>query len=72
MELSCSALSAKHQMSSVSGYLGMETAFIVVLYAIVSPLIAWVYSRESSLYHSTIVFIAANSSMIGLIKEKAP
>lgn len=42
------AVSAKHHMSSVSGYLGMETAFIVVLYAIVSPLIAWVYARESN------------------------
>ena len=41
------AVSAKHQMSSVSGYLGIETAFIVAQYAIVSPLIAWVYSRQS-------------------------
>jgi hypothetical protein len=41
------AVSAKHQMSSVRGYLGIETAFIVAQYAIVSPLIAWVYARES-------------------------
>ena len=40
------AVSAKHQMSSVSGYLGIETAFILVHYAIVSPLIALVYSRQ--------------------------
>lgn len=41
------AVSAKHHMSSVSGYLSIETAFVVVHYVIVSPLIAWVYSRES-------------------------
>ena len=41
------AVSAKHHMSSVSGYLGIETAFIMVHYTIVSPLIAWVYSRQS-------------------------
>ncbi|MBU0501554.1 MAG: hypothetical protein KJ558_11030 [Gammaproteobacteria bacterium] len=41
------AVSAKHQMSSVSGYLLIETAFVLVHYAIVSPLIAAVYSRES-------------------------
>jgi hypothetical protein len=41
------AVSAKHQMSSVSGYLGIETAFIMAQFAIVSPLIAWVYTRQS-------------------------
>lgn len=39
------AVSAKHQMSSVGGYLLIETAFTLVHYAIVSPLIAIVYSR---------------------------
>ncbi|HLF04127.1 MAG TPA: hypothetical protein VI855_02805 [Dehalococcoidia bacterium] len=41
------AVSAKHQMSSVSGYLLIETAFTLVQYAIVSPLIAAVYARKS-------------------------
>lgn len=41
------AVSAKHQMSSVSGFLLIETAFILVHYAIVSPLIAAVYARKS-------------------------
>jgi hypothetical protein len=40
------AVSAKHQMSSVSGYLMIETAFMVVHYSIVSPLIAAVYARK--------------------------
>ena len=40
------AVSAKHQMSSVSGFLSIETAFILVHYAIVSPLIAAVYARK--------------------------
>lgn len=40
------AVSAKHQMSSVSGFLLIETAFTLVQYAIVSPLIAAVYARE--------------------------
>lgn len=39
------AVSAKHQMASVSGYIGIETAFVLVQYAIVSPLIAAVYRR---------------------------
>lgn len=42
------AVSAKHQMSSVSGYLSIETAFILVQYAVVSPLIAAVYGRKST------------------------
>lgn len=37
------AVSAKHQMTSPLGYLGIETCFIVVHYAVVSPLIAAVY-----------------------------
>ncbi|MGB8338003.1 MAG: hypothetical protein WCE43_03935, partial [Burkholderiales bacterium] len=41
------AVSAKHQMSSVSGFLLIETAFMLVQYAIVSPLIAAVYARKS-------------------------
>jgi hypothetical protein len=40
------AVAAKHHMSSVSGYMQIETAFILVHYAIVSPLIAAVYSRK--------------------------
>ena len=45
------AVSAKHHMTSVSDYLGMETASIIVLYAIVSPLIAWVYAQRSDADH---------------------
>jgi hypothetical protein len=41
------AVAAKHHMSSVSGYVQIETAFIVLHYAIVSPLIAAVYARKS-------------------------
>ena len=41
------AVSAKHQMSSVSGYLTIETTFMLVHYAIVSPLIAAVYARKN-------------------------
>lgn len=41
------AVSAKHIMSSVSGYLTIETAFVLLHYAIVSPLIAAVYARKS-------------------------
>ena len=40
------AVSAKHRMSSISGFLLIETAFMLVHYAIVSPLIAAVYSRR--------------------------
>lgn len=39
------AVSAKHQMSSVSGFLSIETAFMLVQYAVVSPIIAAVYRR---------------------------
>jgi hypothetical protein len=38
------AVSAKHHMSSVSGYMLIETCFIATHYAVVSPLIAAVYS----------------------------
>ena len=41
------AVSAKHQMSSVSGFLLIETAFVVIHYAVVSPLIAAVYAHKS-------------------------
>jgi len=41
------AVSAKHQMSSVSGFLSIETAFILIQYAVVSPLIATVYRKKS-------------------------
>lgn len=40
------AVSAKHHMSSVSGYLTIETAFVVLHYIVVSPLIAAVYRRK--------------------------
>ena len=38
------AVAAKHHMSSVSGFLLIETAFIAVQYIIVSPLIALAFS----------------------------
>lgn len=38
------AVSAKHQMTSTTGFLTIESAFMLVQYAIVSPLIAAVYS----------------------------
>ena len=41
------AVSAKHPMSSVGGFLIIETAFMLVHYAVVSPLIATVYARKS-------------------------
>ncbi len=41
------AVSAKHQMSSVGGYLAIETSFMLVHYAIVSPLFAAVYARKT-------------------------
>jgi hypothetical protein len=40
------AVAAKHRMSSVGGYLAVESAFTLLHYAIVSPLIAAVYSRR--------------------------
>lgn len=39
------AVAAKHHMASVGGYLLIETAFVVIHFAIVSPLIAFVYAR---------------------------
>ena len=41
------AVGAKHHMSSVSGFVLMESAFTLVQYAIVSPLIAAVYAHKS-------------------------
>ena len=38
------AVSAKHHMSSVSGFLLIETAFLLVQYVVVSPLIALAFS----------------------------
>lgn len=40
------AVSAKHHMASVGGYLMIETCFLLVHYAVVSPLIAAVYARQ--------------------------
>lgn len=40
------AVSAKHQMTSPFAFLGIETCFIAVHYAIVSPLIAMVYRGD--------------------------
>ena len=37
------AVGAKHHMSSVSGFLVIETAFLLVQYVVASPLIAYVY-----------------------------
>jgi riboflavin transporter FmnP len=37
------AVSAKHQMTSPYAYLGIETAFVMLHYLIVSPLVAAVY-----------------------------
>lgn len=42
------AVSAKHQMSSVAGFLLIETAFTAVQYIVVSPLIAAVYAPQNS------------------------
>lgn len=39
------AVAAKHVMTSVSSYLLIETAFTAVHYAIIGPLIAFVYRR---------------------------
>lgn len=41
------AVSAKHHMASVSGYVLIETAFIAAHYTIVSPLIACVYRKRT-------------------------
>ena len=41
------AVAAKHHMASVSGYLLIETAFVLVHYAVVSPLIALVYAKPN-------------------------
>jgi hypothetical protein len=40
------AVGAKHKMASVAGFLLIETAFVAVQYAVVSPLIAAVYARR--------------------------
>lgn len=40
------AVAAKHRMASVGGFVALETGFVALHYSIVSPLIAWVYSRS--------------------------
>lgn len=40
------AVGAKHHMTSVAGFVAIETAFTVVQYVIVSPLIALAFSRK--------------------------
>lgn len=47
------AVSAKHHMTSVSGYALIETAFLAAHYAIVSPLIAWAHSSRQTLEAAT-------------------
>lgn len=42
------AVCAKHPLTSPMSYLGIETCFILVQYAITSPLIAWVYRSKSA------------------------
>lgn len=42
------AVGAKHQMASVSGYVQIETAFVLIQYAVVSPLIAAVYRQGTA------------------------
>lgn len=39
------AVSTKHRMTSPHAYLGIETAFVTLHYAVVSPLIAAVYRK---------------------------
>jgi predicted membrane protein len=43
------AVGAKHRMASVAGFVLIETAFISVQYAVVSPLIATVYARKPAI-----------------------
>jgi hypothetical protein len=40
-------VAAKYRMSSVSGFLALESAFTVLQYLIVSPLIAWASSSQA-------------------------
>ena len=42
------AVSAKHHMASVSGFVLIETAFVIVHYLIVSPLIAWSFAKRAT------------------------
>lgn len=44
-------VAAKYRMTSVSGFLWLETAFTAVQYAIVSPLIAWASSGKAQRPH---------------------
>ena len=45
------AVAAKHHMASVSGFVAVETAFTVVQYAVVSPLIALAFSVGTERRH---------------------
>ena len=40
------AVAAKHLMASVSGFVLIETAFMIVQFLIVSPLIAWSFAQR--------------------------
>ncbi len=39
-------IAAKHQMTSVSGFVWIETGFTLLQYLVVSPLIAWAFSQR--------------------------
>jgi hypothetical protein len=47
------AVGAKHHMSSVRGFLLIETAFLLVQYAVTSTLIAAVYSKKPPDHNQT-------------------
>ena len=42
------AVGAKHQMSSVAGFLALETGFFLLQYAVVSPLLALAFASSRS------------------------
>lgn len=42
------AVGAKHQLNSVAGFMSIETAFVALQYAVISPLIAAVYATKPS------------------------
>ena len=45
------AVAAKHHMASVSGFVAIETAFVVVHYIVVSPLIALAFAYRKGAPH---------------------
>ncbi len=47
------AVSAKHQMSLASGFVLIETGFILLHFLVVSPLIALAYAAHPALAHKT-------------------